>query len=202
MEPRFARALGALTELFNAAALAFKVPIRFALIGGLGVSAWGAVRATEDIDLLADSDPSPLNDVKFRGRLQSYFEEKGCVPEWRVGDSDDPVPLLLCLGLPGRARGVAVDILWAHKRWQREAIVRSIPLKISRLEVSVLHPEDLILMKLDAGGPQDLLDVETLLSNPPTELNLRSLQQNAASLRLGGPLDQCLRSAGVKPKKT
>ncbi|HEY2987130.1 MAG TPA: DUF6036 family nucleotidyltransferase [Candidatus Binatia bacterium] len=194
MEPRFARALSTLTELFNKAAIALEVPIRFALIGGLGVSAWGAVRATEDIDLLADSEPSPLRDVKLRGRLQTYLEEKGCVAEWRFGDSDDPVPLLLGLKLPRHAAGVAADVLWAHKRWQREALSRTVALKVSQMEIFVLHPEDLILMKLDAGGPQDLLDVERLLSNAPDQLNLKSLQKKAASLRLGEILDKCLRS--------
>ena len=201
MEPRFARALRALAKLFKEASLALRVPIRFALIGGLGVSAWGAVRATQDIDLLADSDPSPLNRGEFRERLRRYLEEKGCVAEWRVGDPDDPIPLLLRLELPRPVRGMAVDILWAHKRWQRQALVRSIPLKVSRLEVFVLRPEDLILMKLEAGGPQDLLDVETLISNPPPELNLRSLEQRAATLRLGGMLGECLRSARTKPPK-
>ncbi len=202
MEPRFARALRTLAELFNAASHALRVPIRFALIGGLGVSTWGAVRATEDIDLLADSDPSPLNDVAFRDRLGKYLEDKNCGVEWRIGEPDDPIRLLLRLRLPGRARGLRIDILWAHKRRQRDALLRRISIKISRLKLFVLHPEDLILMKLEAGGPQDLLDVEALVSRPPPELNLRSLQQSAASLRLGGLLDKCLRSAEVKPKKT
>ena len=201
MEPRFAPALRTLAELFDAAALTLQIPIRFALIGGLGVSAWGAVRATEDIDLLADSSPTPLSDVGLRDRLRRYLEEKGCVAEWRVGDSGDPIPLLLHLELPPLGRGMAVDILWAHKRWQREALLRRISMSIPQLPLFVLHPEDLILMKLEAGGPQDLLDVETLLSNPPAELNLKSLCQRAATLRLGRVLDRCLRDAGTKPRK-
>ena len=202
MEPRFARALRTLTHLLNAASHALRIPIRFALIGGLGVSAWGSVRATQDIDLLADSDPSPLTNVGFRDRLGRYLEEKGCAVEWRVSDAEDPIPLLLRLELFHSSGGMPVDILWAHKRWQREALVRSIPLKVSRLKVFVVHPEDLILMKLEAGGPQDLLDVETLLSNPPPELNLRSLQPKAATLRLTGVLDQCIRNAKAKPPKS
>jgi hypothetical protein len=202
MEPRFVPALATLRKVFEDASQSLQVPIHFAVIGGLAVSTWGAVRATQDIDLLADSDPSPLSDRQFRVRLQKHLEEEGCVVEWRVGDPDDPIPLLLHIELPRPARGMGVDILWANNRWQREALVRSISLKVSRLEVSVLHPEDLILMKLEAGGPQDLLDVERLLANPPTQLNLRGLRNKAATLRLARVLNNCLRGAGMEPKKS
>lgn len=202
MEARFARALRTLTALFNSASRAMKIPIRFALIGGLGVSAWGAVRATQDIDLLAHSDSDPIRDPDFRRRLHENLEEQGYVVEWNIGGFDDPVPLLLRLKLARPAGGMTVDILWAHKRYQREALLRSVPLKLGRLEVPVLHPEDLILMKLEAGGPQDLLDVETLIANPPQELSLVNLRRKAKTLRLGGVLDERLRNARAKKRSS
>jgi len=195
MEQRFASALRKLHELFQDASRALKIPVRFALIGGLAVSAWGAVRATQDIDLLADSTPSPLRDVPLRDNLQRFVEELGYSVEWRVGTTDDPIPLLLRLDLPGTMHGMAADILWAHKRWQREALVRTITLSVSGFDVFVLHPEALVLMKLEAGGPQDLLDVEALLSTPPPELSLTRLKQKASQLRLGKMLNMCLRSS-------
>lgn len=193
MEQRFAPALRKLHKLFQDASFSLQVPIRFALIGGLAVSAWGVVRATQDIDLLADSSPSPLRNLAFRGHLQRFLEEEGCMAEWRVGEPDDPIPLLLRLGLPQPANRMGADILWAHKRWQREALSRTIALRVSRLEVFVLHPEDLILMKLEAGGPQDVLDIEAMLSNPPPELGLSSLRRRAVRLHLSDELEKCLR---------
>ena len=47
---------------------------------------------------------------------------------------------------------VAVDVLWAHRNCQREAVQRAISVDIEGTAISVLHPEDVILMKLDAGG--------------------------------------------------
>ncbi len=193
MEQRFASALRTLQELFQDASRALKIPVRFALIGGLAVSAWGAVRATQDIDLLVDSTPSPLRDVPLRDRLQRFAEELGYSVEWRVGATDDPIPLLLRLDLPGTMRGLAADILWAHKRWQREALARTITLSVLGFDVFILHPEALVLMKLEAGGPQDLLDVEALLSTPPRELNLTRLKQKASQLHLVTRLNTCLR---------
>jgi len=193
MEQRFARALRTVQTLLEQVALTLQVPIPFALIGGLAVSAWGAVRATQDIDLLADSNPSPLGNLHLRSDLKKFLEKKGCVAEWRLGDVDDPIPLLLRLELPRPLHPLGADILWAHKLWQREALLRKVAVKVSRFEVFVLHPEDLILMKLEAGGPQDLLDVRALLSNPPPELNRHRLKRKAAQLRLSSALERCLR---------
>ncbi len=196
MEQRFAPAVRTLQKLLQETSSALKIPISFALIGGLAVSAWGAVRATEDIDLLADSSPSPMKNRALRVDVQRYLEKRGCLAEWRAGEPDDPIPLLLRVRLPRPLRPLGADILWAHKRWQREALARRIIVKVSRLQVFVLHPEDLILLKLEAGGPQDLLDIERLLSNLPPELNLSRLERKASRLHLDVVLNKCLRHAG------
>lgn len=194
MDPQFAPALRKLQQLFSEASRELSRPLNYALIGGLSVAAWGVVRATQDIDLLADCEPSPISDLTLRNGLKSYLERQRCHAEWRVGDYDDPVPLLLRIELPRSYGGLGADVLWAHKRWQRDAIARSITVKLSNRRVQVLHPEDLILLKLDAGGPQDLTDVEGLLADPPAELNLARLKEAAARLRLGRVLEKCLRA--------
>jgi hypothetical protein len=199
MEPQFAPALRRLQQLLCMASHELQTTIHFALIGGLSVAAWGVVRATQDIDFLADSEPSPIGDLNLRKRLKHYLERKHCRVEWRVGDYDDPVPLLLRLALPRSYGGLGADILWAHKRWHREALVRTITVKLSRRRVRVLHPEDLILLKLDAGGPQDLADVEGLLVDPPPQLNLARLKKSAARLRFGKVLEKCLGELKHKP---
>ncbi len=193
MEPQFAPALSRLQLLLKGASREIQTTIDFALIGGLSVAAWGVVRATQDIDFLANSEPSPIRDFNLRNRLKNYLEKQRCRVEWRVGDYDDPVPLLLRLELPRSHGGLGADILWAHKHWHSEALARSITVNLSRRRVQVLHPEDLILLKLDAGGPQDLADVEGLLANPPAELNLTRLKETATRLRLVRLLEKCLR---------
>lgn len=198
MEPQFAPALSRLQRLLTGASRELQTTIDFALIGGLSVAAWGVVRATQDIDFLADSEPSPISDLNLRNRLKSYLERQRCHVEWRVGDYDDPVPLLLRVELPRSYGGLGADVLWAHKRWQRDALARSITVSLASRRVQVLHPEDLILLKLDAGGPQDLADVEGLLADPPAELNVTRLKETAARLRLGRMLEKCLRDISGK----
>jgi Nucleotidyl transferase AbiEii toxin, Type IV TA system len=198
MEPQFAPALSRVQFLLSRAAREAKTPIRFALIGGLSLAAWGVVRATQDIDFLADSEPSPIGDVTLRNRLKTFLDRQRCHVEWRVGDYDDPVPLLLRIDLPRSYGGLGADIIWAHRRWHRDALERAIDVKLSRRRVPVLHPEDLILLKLDAGGPQDLADVEELLADPPPQLNVARLKETAARLRRGRALEKCLRRIQIK----
>lgn len=200
MERQFARAVTRLQKLFEAASVDLHNQIRIALIGGLAVSAWGAIRATQDIDVLADSDPSPIASPGLRDNLKRFFQARRCKVEWRVGDSDDPIPLLLRLRLGGALSEPGADILWAYKSWHREALERRSEVSSGRLRVFVLHPEDLILMKLDAGGPQDLLDVQALLASPPAEINMARLKRSATRVRVRKLLDTCLREASGKSR--
>ncbi|MGH7963705.1 MAG: hypothetical protein ACRERD_18085, partial [Candidatus Binatia bacterium] len=118
------------------------------------MSTWGAVRATQDIDVLADSDPSPIQDRSLRTRCSEFWETRGYRSEWRAGMADDPIALLTHIQFPSPT-ALTVDILWAQKRWQRKALLRAVSVRVARSQVRVLHPEDLILMKLEAGSPQD-----------------------------------------------
>jgi hypothetical protein len=195
MEQRLGPALVELNELLENASKELHASIQFALIGGLAVAAWGVIRATQDIDVLANSDPTPLVNTRLRNELKDFLDRNGCQTEWRVGDADDPIPLLLRVNLPQIFGDIGADILWAHKHWQQEALQRSVAIEVLNRRVNILHPEDLILMKLDAGGPQDLFDVEQMLSAPLPQLNIERLKASAARLRLGRALNKCLREA-------
>lgn len=123
----------------------------FTLIGGLAVSAWSTPRATRDIDLLILVDTGKLQ------QIVTVFCDAGLHAELRRGDYDDPVPYLI--------RADAVDLLIATKAYEAEAIRQSIAIDIAGKTVPVVSPEFLIILKLKAGGPQDLLDVEELLAS-------------------------------------
>ncbi|NOT52999.1 MAG: hypothetical protein HOP18_00195 [Deltaproteobacteria bacterium] len=192
MVAHFAKALRSLTGLFQPVPTAGVTELRFAVIGGLAVSTWGQVRATQDIDVLADSAPSPVQTFAIRKTLAALWEAQGCVVAWRSGLADDPIPLLLRLTLPP-PNAMTVDVLWAWRPWQREAVRRASVVPVARASIPVLRPEDLILMKLQAGGPQDLLDVENILFANPPELDHQHLVQTAGKLRLKAVLERCMR---------
>jgi len=167
-ERRFEDALARLVAVFQ------ERRVSYALIGGLAVAAWGAPRATEDIDILADVSPSPELDAALRAG--------GFDVEWRGGDPDDPIPLLLRLR---SASGPEIDVVCATRAWEREILNRSIPIRIPEgPETSVIAVEDLIVLKLMAGGPGDLADVVDLLgrAGPLPELEKRAGERGVADL--------------------
>lgn len=140
--------------LSRVAGLLDRMGIRSALIGGLAVATWGSPRATEDIDLLAELAPS--------AEVEAAAQAEGWRISWRRGGTDDPIPLLLCLEwLKG---GPEVEVICATRAWERAMVHRAVPVVLpDGLRVSVVAPADLIILKLLAGGPQDLIDVADLL---------------------------------------
>lgn len=123
----------------------------FALIGGLAVSAWSLPRATMDVDLLVLAKAENLNN------LVKALCDAGIRAELRRGGLDDPVPFLI--------RADFLDIIVATKKYEAEAVGESIAVNIAGREIPVVSPEYLIILKLKAGGPQDLADVTELLSS-------------------------------------
>ncbi len=131
-----------------------RLGIRCALIGGLAVATWGSPRATEDIDLLAEITESP--------EMERTLRAEGWHPSWRRGGDEDPIPLLLCLEWVHG--GPEIDVICATRPWERAILDRAIRVDLpGGSRVPVVAPADLIVLKLLAGGPQDLIDVADLL---------------------------------------
>lgn len=159
---QFEDALARLVTLFQ------ERRIPHALIGGLAVAAWGTPRATEDIDFLADVSPSAELDRELRAA--------GFQAEWRRGDPEDPIPLLLRLR---SASGPEIDVVCATREWEREVLAHAIMIRLTGgSEAPVVALEDLIVLKLMAGGPGDLADVADLL---PQVGSLPELEQRATA---------------------
>ena len=137
LEQRLGPALVELNELLEKASEELHASIQFALIGGLAVAAWGVIRATQDIDVSASSDPTPLVNTQLRGELKNFLDRNGCLTEWRVGDSDDPIPLLLRVNLPQIFGVTGADILWAYKHWQQEPLQRSVAIEVLNRRVNI-----------------------------------------------------------------
>lgn len=123
----------------------------FALIGGLAVSAWSPPRATMDVDLLVLAKSENL------AHLVTTLRDAGMKAELRRGEIDDPIPFLI--------RADNLDIVVATKKYEAEAVEQSIIVNIAGRDIPVASPEYLIIMKLKAGGPRDLLDIRELLTS-------------------------------------
>ena len=60
-------------------------------------------------------------------------------------------------------RGVDADIFLAETAFQREVIDRHIVAEVDGLRVKLVSAEDLILFKLVASRPRDLVDIQDIL---------------------------------------
>jgi hypothetical protein len=62
-----------------------------------------------------------------------------------------------------------VDIVVGRQTWQGETIAAASTARVQDRDVAVVSAVDLIRLKLYAGGPQDLWDIQELLTVAPPD---------------------------------
>lgn len=127
-----------------------------AVIGGVALAVHGIARATIDLDLLV---------VTPRVLDASFWDGLGTdvVLSIRKGDANDPLA-----GVVRCVSGVTVvDVVVGASRWMDEAIDRAVVYEVAGEQLRVVDAADLVLLKLYAGGPQDLLDVRLFFASDP-----------------------------------
>ncbi len=136
--------------------------VLYALIGAMAMASHGAPRNTHDADLLVTS-PRVLD--------ERFWEPAARVVrvEVRRGEEDDPLRGLVRLGTE-RSR-CPVDIVVPRGDWLEGVIQRAVASRRSGIVDGVALPlvtlEDLVLLKADAAGTIDLLDIQLLLETWP-----------------------------------
>ncbi|MDE2038688.1 MAG: hypothetical protein KGO96_10845 [Elusimicrobia bacterium] len=169
---------GPLDDLQLATRLLDDLNIRHALIGGWAVVAWGVVRATQDLDFLV------LADATAKTLLSKEFRKQGYKVEHRKGDSDDPIPEIFRLTPPTMGERPTIDILPACRSFEADAIGRSVRLRLGAWDLPVLRREDLIAMKLLAGGGIDFEDARQLLEIHAGRINEELLLLSCSQLKV------------------
>ena len=125
----------------------------YALIGGFAVAAWGLPRATQDIDFALDlgiADPSLLADA-LGG-------------QYCPGAPDDPLAGVVTLSVQASGQAIPIELVLLSTPWTRMLFDHAQRLHVLDCSVPVVSWQPLILLKLYAGGPQDLIDAEQLLT--------------------------------------
>jgi hypothetical protein len=129
------------------------------VMGGLAIRVLGIPRPTFDVDLTIAIP---------RGRLPELYEELDVagfdVPEaYRGGWVDEVAGMpLVKFKLYIGERGIDADIFLAETRFQREMMRRRRSDMLWGIPVSIVTPEDLVLLKLLANRSRDLGDIEDL----------------------------------------
>ena len=160
------------------------------MIGAAALAVHRYTRGTEDIDLAVAVDPGAQ-----LGALQQALHSAGLNTQLRLPDDDDPLGGVLVVWRSQADDGEPVDVVEVvnfHNPWRSTptpgpaAIVRAQPLPGSVLRCVTL--EDLVALKLYAGGLSDLADIEQLLAHNP-EANLSAIRSVAAPFDVAGHLD-------------
>ena len=128
-----------------------------ALIGAAALAVRGIARSTFDIDLLT-TDSRVLADQWW-----APLAIGDVTVDVRRGDADDPLAGVVRTTAPEER---PVDVVVGRHAWQTRAVARAEPIAGSPPVVTAL---DLILLKLYAGGAQDIWDVRELLRQPGSE---------------------------------
>jgi predicted nucleotidyltransferase len=135
--------------------------IRFVLVGGLAVNAWGYIRATQDVDVVPDPDPENLS------RLDQLLRELGGRVDvgGRLLDSAS-ISTFLRTGDRTFVRTELgqVDVLQGLPQVPRykELKEQAKQIDIDGLEVRVCSLDHLLEMKRSSDRPRDRDDLQAL----------------------------------------
>ncbi|MBI2828204.1 MAG: hypothetical protein HYX77_02885 [Acidobacteria bacterium] len=137
-------------------ALFHREDIPCALIGASALAVHGIPRSTYDLDLLTTS-PRALEPS-----LWEPLSAHGVSVDVRAGDAADPLRGVVRMQQAGDRD---VDVVVGRHQWQRDLLGRAVPSRVLNEDVPVVLKGDLILLKLYAGGHQDVWDIEQLLAD-------------------------------------
>ncbi len=126
--------------------------VECALCGALAVAVYGAPRATKDIDLVARKE----DEAKVRAAVRAAGYPFEALPmEFSSGVEVQRFSKIV------EGRPLMLDFLWATGAlgaiWARR---QRLPWR--GRDLFVVSRDDLITLKLTAGRPQDLVDIQTL----------------------------------------
>ena len=127
----------------------------YAIIGAYAVATWGAVRGTRDLDILIETEAVT--------RIAKALERSGYSVELRTGDADDPIGTVVRAQSGSGEELQQIDIVAGIRGAPPGIVARARPVRLASVTVPVASPEDIIVLKLLAGSPQDLEDIRGIV---------------------------------------
>jgi len=144
--------------------------IDYAVIGAMAVSVHGVVRASIDADALISIAFSELKS------LGDSFAQDGLTVVLREGDVSDPI---LAMMVVSDQHGNRVDLLTGLRGLDMDIYQRTVEIRLPEYSfpLRVASKEDVIAMKLFAGGPLDLMDAKRLIAVADSSLDKSLLRR-------------------------
>ncbi len=127
----------------------------------------------EDLDLLA-TEPSILD-----SSLWEDLRSEGITVRVTEGDHDDPLRGVVRIDFTE-----VIDVDVPRGRWQDDVLARRLERTILGERIPVVDATDLILLKIDASGLVDLIDIELLIRHGPSLLAIVETRMEQLPRRL------------------
>lgn len=141
--------------LFDAVGFLQSRHVPYALIGGLAVSLRGQPRLTADVDMVIAADLERAVELS-RNLADSPFRAL-------FDNVEEVMAASFLLPLRHRTTNVKVDIAVGMSGFEHEVVVRAKTLLVGDCNIAVASAEDLLIMKVLAGRPQDEQDLQGLV---------------------------------------
>jgi predicted nucleotidyltransferase len=145
--------------IINIAGELEKLKIPYMIIGGQAVLHYGEPRLTKDIDITLGVSFDKLDDViSIANKLKLKL-----LPD----NPNDFVKKTMVLPAIDEVSSLRVDFIFSFTKFERQAIGRSIDVKIDNVPVKFASLEDIIVLKIFAGRERDLEDVKNIILKHP-----------------------------------
>ena len=141
-----------------------------ALVGAAALAARGVARSTYDIDVLT------VEARVLASGLWDGLRAEGVAVDILRGDLDDPLGGVIRVTDAGER---PIDVIVGKGRWQARAIERA---ERPADGPPVVAARDLVLLKLYAGGTQDVWDVRALLELAERDELVAQVDEDVAEL--------------------
>ena len=150
---------------------------QYALIGGFAVSAWGIPRATQDIDFaIAVGSADPL-------ALATFLNAR-----YQGGEPGDPLHGVLQVTIKTGQGSVSLQLIILPAALTELVFSHVVSLSVLNCTVPVVSWQMLVILKLYAGGPQDMIDVQQILK--VRRPNAEEVQAISSMAETAGVLDE------------
>ena len=165
--------------------------VRWCAIGALAVAYHGWVRASMDADALVTMRDSKVNSEQLIALLRS----RGWEVEFRDGDMGDPIGFVIRIRDGQRNM---VDLIGGIRKLDPAFFERRIDTELDGMKLRFASVEDLVALKIFAGGPKDLEDAAGVLEIRGASINRELLV--SLCHRFGHETEKrCKRLLGTKP---
>ena len=170
--------------------------IPYMLVGSFASSYYGALRSTQDVDIVISVTPEQLKQLVNKLQPMDYYADVGAALEALKSQS--------MFNVIDNKTGWKIDfIILKPTPFGREAFHRRHAIEFQGVQFFIASPEDLVVSKLEwanMGGSQlQLRDVATVLKKRWSSLDQSYLNKWVAELGLAAQWQSALQQAGIQP---